>query len=104
LGGANYYRLKVNDLDGSYHYSNIILVQSSRQSRLRIYPSVTSGELTVENAVRFEIINASGQIVSQSVGHLANSQHLNLNLPTGIYFVKGVDTEGGIFSKKIVKQ
>jgi hypothetical protein len=70
---------------------------------IKIYPSVTDGNLTIEGAVKVEVYSIEGQLlyaqkVSEnaqfSIGHLAN----------GIYVVKGVDALGGISMAKIVKQ
>jgi hypothetical protein len=105
-----YYRLKINDLDGKSSLSKIISIERKApfggSGVVKIYPSVTSGFLTIENAKSFEIINSVGQVVLKETRSSGNFQSFpNLtHLPNGIYFVKGVDTEGGIFLEKIVKQ
>jgi Secretion system C-terminal sorting domain len=106
--GLNYYRLKINDLDGKNSFSKIIVLENTRPSLAKIYPSLTSGILTIENARSFEIVNVSGQVVlskTQGSGNFQSFPNLSLShLPNGIYVVKGMDTEGGVFSQKIVKQ
>jgi Pregnancy-associated plasma protein-A len=101
-----YYRLKINDLDGTFDYSKTIFVENNQPNKVKIYPSVTSGLLTIENAKSFEIVNAIGQVVEkQGIGILESIRYLTLNhLPNGFYLVKGLDTEGGVFSQKVIKQ
>jgi Secretion system C-terminal sorting domain len=101
-----YYQLKINSLDGKSSLSKTILIERKSKTTVKIYPSVTDGFLTIENAKSFEIINSVGQVVEkQGVGHFESVRHLTLNhLPNGIYFVKGVDTEGGVFAEKVIKQ
>ena len=101
-----YYRLKINDLDKTFTYSKIIALERKGTSKVRIYPSLTTGILTIEGAQTFEIVNMMGQVVVQDKQDLGNfANFLNMaHLPSGIYVVKGVDTEGSYFSEKIVKQ
>jgi Right handed beta helix region len=70
---------------------------------IKIYPSITDGNLTIEGAVKVEVFSIEGQLLFAqkvsdntqfSIGHLAN----------GIYIVKGVDALGGILMTKLVKQ
>lgn len=105
--GLNYYRLKINGIDGQSEYSKVIALSNARTNQVKIYPSVTKGELTIEGAKSFEVVNAIGQIQkvqNEGVGSIQGTQHLNLDLPTGLYIIRGLDTEGVHFSQKIVKQ
>jgi Right handed beta helix region len=70
---------------------------------IKIYPSITNGDLTIEGAVKVEVFSIEGQLLyaqkvsdntNFSIGHLTN----------GIYMVKGIDALGGILMVKIVKQ
>jgi parallel beta-helix repeat protein len=111
LNGSTYYRLKINDLDGKITFSNTVNVSTVGKSKVKIYPSVSNGNLTVEGAKSFEIINAFGQVVlsetdaiqPQLRGIEAASFTIH-HLKSGIYIVHGVDTAGGLFVEKIVKQ
>jgi hypothetical protein len=96
-----YYRLKQEDFDGKIDYSHIISVQRIGASKVKIYPTITKGELTIEGALHFVIINTNGQIVLTQTSN--NDKLFTLpQLPSGIYIVKGVDTEGGNFLQKII--
>lgn len=108
VGGLAFYRLKINDFDGKTDFSKVITLSNLQKTKAKIYPSVTTGNLTVENIRSFEIINSIGQVVwretaAQGLGNFQSFPNLTQQ-PCGIYFIKGVDTEGGIFSEKIIKQ
>jgi hypothetical protein len=70
----SYYRLKQLDNDGMSEYSKVIVIQSfSKKTKVKIYPSVTNGDLTIEGAMSFDIVNIVGQVVlSETTIH--NSQ------------------------------
>ncbi|MDZ7880491.1 MAG: PKD domain-containing protein [Saprospiraceae bacterium] len=108
LSPITYYRLKINELDGKFVFSKTISIEKAPSAGLgavKIYPSLTSGLLTIENAKSFDIINSIGQLVLREKGGSGNFQSFpNLShLPSAIYLVKGVDTEGAVFSQKIIK-
>ena len=102
--GNQYYRLKINDLDASFEYSKIIAIQSKNVSKVRIYPSITNGFLSIENAASYEVVNTFGQFVLSNF-NLDNLEKIDIStLPNGIYFISGLDIEGTSFLEKIVKQ
>jgi Leucine-rich repeat (LRR) protein len=101
-----YYRLKINDLDGSTTYSKTITLYNLQKTKVKIYPLVVSDFLMIENVKSFEIVNISGQVVlteTLSSGNLQSFPNLT-QLSNGIYIIKGINTEGGVFSQKIIKQ
>ena len=69
-----------------------------------MYPSVTKGEITIEGAQSFYVVNMIGQIVQQVTAANAVNQLFINDLASGLYFIRGVDTEGVVFSVKIVKE
>lgn len=100
----NYYRLRQIDNDGKETRSKIISIESKGKATVKIYPSVTTGEVTLEGAQSFEIVNIVGQVVQTFQGFQTLGR-LNLtSLASGIYLVRGLDTEGSSFVQKIVKQ
>ena len=103
LSNLAFYRLKMVELDGKTDFSKIISIQSKSASKVKIYPSVTSGQITLEGAKSFEVINMVGQIVlsQTAISHPTLTIH---HLQNGIYLIKGIDTEGSVFSEKIIKQ
>jgi hypothetical protein len=90
-----YYRLKINDFDGRISYSKVLSFNAQNASKVRIYPTYTEGSLFMENVKTFEVVNPLGQIVST----VSNIQ----NLPSGMYFVRGIDTNGAFFTQKVFK-
>ena len=98
-----YYQLTINELSGKSTKSKIILVEQKTKNKVQIYPSVTNGFLTIEHVQFFEIINSVGQMVLSEKAFYQSSVNI-YHLPNGIYFVKGMDTEGSVFFQKIVKQ
>ena len=76
-------------------------------SSINIYPNPSSGQLTIslEEASKgvISIRNYIGQIVMKQ--EFDNTQELNINLdgPSGIYFLQ-VESDGQVITKKVVKQ
>jgi hypothetical protein len=99
LNTLSYYRLRQEDYDGKIDYSNIISVQHKGSSKVKIYYTLTGGELRIEGAIFFAITDMNGQVFSQS--NKSENLYTISNLPSGMYIVKGMDTEGGSFLQKI---
>jgi hypothetical protein len=72
-------------------------------SRLRIYPNPTKGELIIENGElqieKVEILDITGRTVLTSHGTTINISHLS----AGTYFVK-LRTDKGELTKKVIKE
>ena len=101
---TSYYRLRQIDNDGKETLSEVISIQSKGyMGTVKIYPSVTTGELTVEGAQSFEIVNTMGQVMLSEAVIQGSSFNIH-HLASGLYIVRGVDTEGSLFSVKIVKE
>jgi Secretion system C-terminal sorting domain len=100
-GNTIYYRLKMVDLDDKMEYSNIVSVQHTSTSKVKIYPSISSGELRIEGANTFVITNMNGQTVFTQSSN--NERTIDIShLANGIYFVKGLDSDGFNFLEKIM--
>jgi hypothetical protein len=105
-----YYRLKINELNGTTHYSKVISVMCGRkdaQKDFSIFPNPTYDACTVEfhsNEVsNLEFRDVMGRLIFiQSVDN--PSMQLNtkaLGLSSGVYFVKS-NIQGGQIQKLIV--
>jgi hypothetical protein len=101
--GTNYYRLTINDLEGEKYHSKVIAVAGEGKSKVKITPSVFRDNLTIEGAKNYEIVNMVGQIVERGTA-TDDIVQLQLLLPNGMYLVRGLDTEGGGFVQKIIRQ
>jgi hypothetical protein len=76
LNGANYYRLKMIDIDGSFTFSSIKRVDFNNVEQVSIFPNPASNELKISNVSGYDFIqvmDASGRVVHQqkiSGGHV----------------------------------
>ncbi len=97
-----YYRLKINDYNGDFAYSNIINIQSGNFNSAVIYPTLVQETLTVRDVNSFKIIILDGKVVLYVPE--VNQQIWDLGqLKNGIYIINGTDNKGRFFAKKIVK-
>jgi hypothetical protein len=93
--GANYYRLRQIDFDGTSTTSNIISVTpSENKEKLQVYPNPAQNTLTIafnqgvgntSNVANFKIINVLGQEILR--GTVNQSVDISA-LPMGSYVVK----------------
>ncbi len=97
----NYYRLKMVDLDGSYEYSETIIINTGCENgNLTIYPNpvIKNGQLNIkyfaqQTDAQIEVTDMSGRAVRRitlnSVVDTYNIVQLNLSeLPSGSYTLK----------------
>lgn len=101
LNGDNFYRLKQEDNDGKYTYSNIILlkVNTAYEFKMKqVYPNPVKNVLNVyvesqtADKVVISIFDANGKIVKRSSENLQagnNNYQINVaTLPAGNYFIQ----------------
>jgi hypothetical protein len=97
IQGKNYYRLKSIDLDGSYEYSNVIMVYTSASnSNIKLYPNpVNERTFTLELQdnmglpVNLLLVDRLGRSLYSEILSANTTQiHLPASIETGIYFVK----------------
>jgi hypothetical protein len=91
--GANYYRLKMIDLDGTFAYSIIRKLSGEVGAEVTIYPNPVSNELSVLSTTgqtigKVEVINQNGKVLLTRNGSSIASPINVKNLPAGIYLVK----------------
>lgn len=111
--GTIYYRLKQVDFNGAYEYSTIRSVDLTNQGpALSMYPNPTSNTLNVnwtsatgENAV-LRMINMSGvSVYTQAVsgkGMIEKQIDMSI-LPSGIYYVQVIYSNGNVVSEAVNK-
>lgn len=101
--GANYYRLKMVDVDLQYEYSRIEAVNISMHTvQLKVYPNPVTSVLYISNIQPgaqhyIELINTWGQVVL-SRKYFSSESRISLNvgsLQRGIYFLKISDAATG---------
>ena len=95
-----YYRLKITDKDGSYTYSNVVVVDipGSFITRISIFPNPADKQTTVlisspeEQKVTWQLVDVTGRYVITKDAVLKKGENrividLN-NLRTGVYFLQ----------------
>ena len=108
LDGVNYYRLKINDLDGTSKYSKTISLDfASPKLHVKVFPNPTRGNLSIdlgdaENA-KIRILNISGMEVLYKLGQSGQTSIDISNLPNGMYFVE-IATNSLLIREKIIKK
>ena len=107
FGGNNYYRLRQIDRDGSFSYSNVVLLKGNKPSVLQlsaVYPNpvrsminVVISSPSVEN-IKLVITDLSGrQILQQSVKMIGGDNNIQIpvnSLSRGSYLVKAICLNG----------
>jgi len=91
-----YFRLKMNDINGSYEWSNLVSLKCNFSTEVSIFPNPTSSFVTIKGenmifeAVDYQLFNVLGElIVSEKIKALTNEFQINLSdLPVGIYYMK----------------
>ena len=105
--GSNFYRLKINDLDGNFSYSEIIRINDKCASlSIHLFPDPASQKIFVENVKlndQLIIVDMMGRKVLHQV---ANNNLVEINiqhLSSGLYFLtlyrRNIKVETVKFSK-----
>lgn len=110
--GDNYYRLKIEDLDGSYNYSNIRLVRiKSDETIVTVYPNpaVSQERLTVkwlpradEESTYLNIVDVNGQNLHRKIIFEGTNYVRLPYLLDGVYYVIVEDLFGGFILERVV--
>jgi Secretion system C-terminal sorting domain len=95
FNGMTYYRLKMVDNDGSSKYSVVKTIQIGNNSKIKIYPNPTAGEITVtfdsenQEGLNIQIIDLSGKVIFETKKSVEKGETvIPLDLPkmsSGIY-------------------
>jgi hypothetical protein len=103
--GTNYYRLKMEDNNGSYKYSNIILLNSKQSGNITIYPNPATGMFTIN--VPQSLINTNVSITDSKGATLLKltitnpQQNVDISSwSSGMYFVRFEDGTVKMLLKK----
>ncbi len=109
--GINYYRLTMVDLDGSFRYSNIVVIKLSSQSSpgLTIFPNPVINQITLSHTKAnqgavMQIIAANGKLVAQ-FQVIKNAEQTSVDaspLLPGQYFINYIN-QGVTVTKGFIK-
>jgi hypothetical protein len=104
--GLNYYRLKMEDIDGRYEYSGVISIKREEVRTLQVFPNPVKNILTVKGmnaGDRLEIMNCEGRLLK---GFDVDRDVMVVDLSAfarGVYFIRCVSKKD-IVVQRIVKQ
>jgi hypothetical protein len=104
LRGINYYRLKINEEDGTFKYSKVQSVRAGSRTKYEIYPNPTSDYVQIKNAESVESVNIydiSGRLVRQFSNNTASQLDIS-ELPKGVYQV-AIKAQGETEFSRVVK-
>lgn len=112
--GILYYRLRQEDFDGSYSYSNTIAVKQSANAEVAFFPNPTKGNVKLnfvsksDEEVTITINSAFQQIHQQKINFPRGNHVYDIEvfreLAPGFYIVNAIDSNGNtIKTEKIIK-
>jgi hypothetical protein len=107
------YRLKMKDQDGSYRYSNVVVVNNQATGKIQVGPNPFTSSINIQLAmpkagtVKAELINAAGQVAASRLYNLQQGNHSLLMeqteaLPSGIYWLR-LTLPGGVQTFRLSK-
>jgi hypothetical protein len=102
--GINYYRLKMVDKDGSYNYSQTVVVsfeQLDKQINSEVFPNPSTGSITIRTKAgnSYRLVDIQGRIIRQGI---ADAEMHWQNLEQGVYILQ-LHEQGRIpYSVKII--
>jgi hypothetical protein len=102
--GTHYYRLKQIDFDGQFEYSEMISIFVQSDVEMLVYPNPTSNQLTIVNGRgNGTIYNLLGQVVkSLFIDNDESTFHIS-ELPNGQYWLRILQPNGNVITRKIIK-
>ena len=106
--GDNYYRLKLVDMDGTFTYSTVAIVQlSCGQAQLLVYPNPTYGIVTIEGLKGNEqvlVTDALGRTMQQATANGTNLLQVDLSGLADATYQVSVISNNKVQTFKVVKQ
>jgi hypothetical protein len=110
--GINYYRLKKNDRDGHYDYSNVIQVNFKESlSTFSIFPNPAKDKVTIyaksglTQGLQAQLYHKNGMLLETRYIQSANAQTMDISdLSNGLYFLRIVDAKGAtVHTQSVIK-
>jgi hypothetical protein len=105
--GANYYRLKMIDIDRTFTFSKIVNVNVNGGQSKGLYPNPVAERVffkagDLQDAAKVQILNTSGKVVQEAVSVDASGMDVR-HLPVGLFIVKILKTDGATSNYKMMK-
>ncbi|MCB0496758.1 MAG: T9SS type A sorting domain-containing protein [Cyclobacteriaceae bacterium] len=107
--GLNYYRLRSVDLDGTFEFSETILVKFTANLQLEVSPNPSSGRISLRTSLpttgglMYNMINQQGMVVIRGELSQFNTEVDLSGLPKGIYIVRLLDAPNSRAQRIVLK-
>ena len=110
--GLNYYRLKINDLDGEFAYSKTVSVNLAKPVQVNVFPNPARDELTILLKGRetftdlsISLVNINGISLMKknyTIRETELREHINISdFPRGVYWLR-TEYTGAVLIRKVV--
>jgi hypothetical protein len=110
----NYYRLKQIDLNNTFDYSKVVMVNFNENEEIiiepvKIYPIPAKNEVTIElnrsqNITAISIYKLDGALINNIQSNNPKVKLEISDLPQGVYVLQIEDEFGEIFKRKLIKE
>jgi trimeric autotransporter adhesin len=105
-GETNYYRLKMEDINGDFTYSFIEIVNFNESNAILVYPNPATDNITItglQAGMQLRIIGVDGRIVTTKIT-TGNTGNINVQqLATGMYTIQAVKDGAAVNAVKFSK-
>lgn len=110
--GINYYRLKKNDRDGHYDYSNVIQIYFKETlASISVFPNPAKDKVTIYSKGGFnqgsqvQLYHKNGMLLETKYIQSSNVQTMDISdLSNGLYFMRIVDAKGTtMYTQSVIK-
>ena len=105
IKGTNYYRLRIEDADGKFTYSNVIVIKITDANSISVYPNPVSDILNINisgkqnQSYRLTIYNAAGQSIYSNMQQNIQSNTIQYKrsstVKPGFYILQVVNMSTG---------
>ena len=106
LSITTYYRLKMNDLDGTSSYSNVVSVSQNRPSKIKIYPNPTRDNITIDlgetEQATIQLMDILGKVILEKDKQSGQVLLDMSSLAAGVYFTE-ITAKGVSIREKVIK-
>jgi len=96
--GINLYRIKIQDLDNSFTYSDAEQVFIEMENHIGVFPTLHAGEFTVDleqGTGKFVIFNLEGRMIQQGSLH-GGKQMISMDQPQAGQYIMQIQSSAGL--------
>ena len=105
-----YYPITVTDNNGCQIVDSAFVgllsnIDSESSNFIEIYPNPSKGSIQIKNAnklpISYSVYDVRGLLINESKA-LPSSNHIDLELPSGTYFISFTNSNGSVFKKIVI--